>query len=93
MEQGELQVGEKELEHDLLVLRRQITTLVAKKYVGLETQRPYPVGVIDKIMTDVGFSVEQGETTKSQACMFGWMVAAVLILVRCWSVSGCFRQN
>lgn len=66
MKKGELQVGEKEREHDLSALRREIATLVAEKCVDPETQRPYPVGVIDKAMTEAGFSVKQGKTAKSQ---------------------------
>ncbi len=61
-----MQVGEKERDHDLSSLRREIATLVAEKCVDPATQRPYPVGVIDKVMTEVGFSVRQGKTAKSQ---------------------------
>jgi len=66
LKKGELQVGEKEREHDLSALRKEIATLVAEKCVDPETQRPYPVGVIDKAMTEAGFSVKQGKTAKSQ---------------------------
>ena len=93
LKKGELQVGEKEREHDLSALRREIATLVAEKCVDPETQRPYPVGVIDKAMTEAGFSVKQGKTAKSQVCIFAWMVATTLMLVRCRSVSGYFRRN
>lgn len=61
-----MQVGEKERDHDLSSLRREIATLVAEKCVDPEAQRPYPVGVIDKAMTEAGFSVRQGKTAKSQ---------------------------
>ncbi|KIP04068.1 hypothetical protein PHLGIDRAFT_25817 [Phlebiopsis gigantea 11061_1 CR5-6] len=66
LKKGELQVGEKERDHDLSSTRREIATLVAEKCVDPETQRPYPVGVIDKAMTESGFSVKQGKTAKSQ---------------------------
>ena len=66
MKKGELQVGEKEREHDLSALRKEIATLVAEKCVDPATQRPYPVGVIDKALTEAGFSVKQGKTAKSQ---------------------------
>lgn len=59
-------MGEKEREHDLSALRKEIATLVAEKCVDPETQRPYPVGVIDKAMTEAGFSAKQGKTAKSQ---------------------------
>lgn len=66
LKKGEVQVGEKEREHDLSALRREIATLVAEKCVDPATQMPYPVGVIDKAMTEAGFSVRQGKTAKSQ---------------------------
>lgn len=67
MKKGELQVGDKEREHDLSSVRREIATLVAEKCVDPTTQRPYPVGVIEKAMTEAGFSVKPGKTAKSQA--------------------------
>ncbi|KAI0638807.1 Shwachman-Bodian-diamond syndrome protein [Trametes polyzona] len=66
LKKGELQVGDKEREHDLSSVRREIATLVAEKCVDPETQRPYPVGVIDKAMTEAGFSVRPGKNAKSQ---------------------------
>ena len=66
MQKGEVQVGEKEREHDLSSVRREIATLVAEKCVDPSTQRPYPVGVIDKAMTEAGFSVKPGKNAKSQ---------------------------
>jgi len=63
---GEVQVGEKQRDHDLNSLRKEIATLVAEKSVEPETQRPYPVGVIEKAMTEAGFSVKQNKTAKSQ---------------------------
>ena len=66
LQKGEVQVGEKEREHDLSSVRREIATLVAEKCVDPSTQRPYPVGVIDKAMTEAGFSVKQGKSAKAQ---------------------------
>ena len=66
LQKGEVQVGEKEREHDLSSVRREIATLVAEKCVDPSTQRPYPVGVIDKAMTEAGFSVKPGKSAKAQ---------------------------
>ena len=63
---GELQVGEKEREHDLTSLRREIATLVAEKCVDPSNQRPYPVGMIEKAMAEAGFSTKQNKNAKSQ---------------------------
>ena len=61
-----MQVGEKEREHDLGALRREIATLVAEKSVDPSTQRPYPVSIIEKAMNEAGFSVQPGKNAKSQ---------------------------
>ena len=66
LKKGELQVGEKEREHDLSSLRKEIATLVAEKCVDPATQRPYPVGMIEKAMAEAGVSVKVGKTAKSQ---------------------------
>ncbi|KIY45286.1 Shwachman-Bodian-diamond syndrome protein [Fistulina hepatica ATCC 64428] len=66
LKKGELQVGEKEREHDLSALRKEIATLVAEKCVDPSTQRPLSVGIIDKAMTEAGFSVKQNKNAKSQ---------------------------
>lgn len=61
-------MGEKERDHDLVSLRKEIATLVAEKCVDPATQRPYPVGMIEKAMAEAGFSVKQNKNAKSQVC-------------------------
>ncbi|TEB39138.1 Shwachman-Bodian-diamond syndrome protein [Coprinellus micaceus] len=66
LKKGEVQVNEKERDHDLTSLRKEIATLVSDKCVDPDTQRPYPVGIIEKAMAEAGFSVKQGKNAKSQ---------------------------
>jgi len=66
LDKGEVQVGEKEREHDLTSLRKEIATLVAEKTVDPATQRPHPVGMIEKAMTEAGYSVKQNKNAKGQ---------------------------
>ncbi|KZV74773.1 Shwachman-Bodian-diamond syndrome protein [Peniophora sp. CONT] len=66
LKSGELQVGEKEREHDLTSIRKEIATLVAEKCVDPATQTPYSVSIIEKAMTEAGFSVRPGKNAKSQ---------------------------
>lgn len=61
-----MQVGEKERAHELGTLWREIATQVAEKCVDPATQRPHPVGMIEKAMSEAGFSVRQGKSAKSQ---------------------------
>ena len=66
LKKGEVQVGEKEREHDIASLRKELATLVAEKCVDPSTQRPYPVGMIEKAMTEAGYSIKTNKTAKSQ---------------------------
>jgi len=59
-------VGEKEREHALSNIWKEIATQVAEKCVDPNTQRPYPVGIIEKAMSEAGFSAKTGKPTKSQ---------------------------
>ncbi|KAG8925773.1 hypothetical protein FRC03_009673 [Tulasnella sp. 419] len=67
LKKGELQVGDKEREHALSNLWKEIATHVAEKCVDPTTQKPYPVGMIEKAMHEAGFSVKTGRSSKSQA--------------------------
>jgi len=66
LKKGELQVGEKEREHALSNMWKEIATQVAEKCVDPSTQRPYPVGMIEKAMSEAGFSIKPGKPSKSQ---------------------------
>ncbi|KAG2345321.1 Shwachman-Bodian-diamond syndrome protein [Suillus weaverae] len=66
LKKGEVQVAEKERDHDLASLRKEIATIVAEKCVDPATQRPYPVGMIEKAMAEAGVSVKAGKNAKSQ---------------------------
>ena len=47
-------------------LWKEIANAVAEKCVDPATQRPYPVGMIEKGMVEAGFSVKIGKSAKSQ---------------------------
>ncbi len=63
---GEVQVGDKEREHDIAALRREIATLVAEKCVDPATRAPYSVSIIEKAMSEAGYSVRANKNAKSQ---------------------------
>jgi ribosome maturation protein SDO1 len=66
LSKGEVQVGEKERDHDIAAVRREIATLVAEKCVDPATQSPYSVSIIEKAMTEAGYSVRANKNAKSQ---------------------------
>ena len=67
LNRGELQVSEKERQHQLESTFKDIATIIADKCVNPETKRPYPVGMIEKSMRQIHVSVKQNRTSKQQA--------------------------
>ena len=76
---GELQVSEKERNTQLESMFRDIATIVADKCVNPETKRPYPVGVIERAMKDIHYSVKPTRTTKQQVLVL-WLLNLVIIM-------------
>lgn len=64
---GELQVSDKERQAQLESSVRDIATTVANLTVNSDTKRPYTVGVIERGMKDIHFSVKPNRSTKQQA--------------------------
>lgn len=64
---GELQVSEKERHATLESTFKEIATMVADKCVNPETNRPYPVTIIEKSMKDAHYSIKPNKNVKSQA--------------------------
>lgn len=67
LEKGELQVSEKERHATLDSTFKEIATMVADKTVNPETNRPYPVTIIEKSMKDSHYSIKPNKNVKSQA--------------------------
>ncbi|KAK4687806.1 ribosome maturation protein SDO1, partial [Tremellales sp. Uapishka_1] len=67
LRKGELQVNNLERNHQLSSLSREIATLVSEMTVDPTTSRKHTVGMIEKAMTEVGFSVQANKGGKAQA--------------------------
>lgn len=67
LSKGELQVSEKERHANLDSMFKEIATMCAEKCVNPETNRPYPVTVIEKAMKDAHYSIKPNKNVKSQA--------------------------
>ena len=63
---GELQVSERERQSQLETMFRDIATIVAAKCVNPDTKRPYTVGVIERAIKDVHYSVKLHKNSKQQ---------------------------
>lgn len=67
LNKGELQVSEKERQHQLESSYKDIANIIADKCVNPDTKRPYPVGMIEKAMRQIHVSVKPNRTSKQQA--------------------------
>lgn len=67
LEKGELQVSEKERKRQIQVLYREIISLIVNKTINLETQRPYPITVLENYVEQLHFSVNIHKKAKQQA--------------------------
>ncbi|KAL0438180.1 UNVERIFIED_CONTAM: Ribosome maturation protein SBDS [Sesamum latifolium] len=67
LEKGELQVAGKERESQLSSQFRDIATIVMQKTINPETQRPYTISMIERLMHDIHFAVDPHSSSKKQA--------------------------
>ncbi|PON99711.1 Ribosome maturation protein Sdo1/SBDS [Trema orientale] len=67
LEKGELQVAGKERESQLSSQFRDIATIVMQKTYNPETQRPYTISMIERLMRDIHFAVDPNSGSKKQA--------------------------
>ena len=66
LKKGELQVSTLERNSQLSTIHKDIANIIAEKTVNPETKRPYPVSMIEKVITDMGFSVSSSKSAKQQ---------------------------
>lgn len=67
LEKGELQVADRERESQLSNQFRDIATIVMDKTVNPETERPYTITMIERLMREVHFAVDPHRNSKQQA--------------------------
>lgn len=79
LEKGELQVAGKERESQLSSQFRDIATIVMQKTYNPETQRPYTISMIERLMRDTHFAVDPHSGSKKQviscACLSNLFVS------------------
>ncbi|KAL5560468.1 hypothetical protein UlMin_036679 [Ulmus minor] len=67
LDKGELQVAGKERESQLSSQFRDIATIVMQKTYNPETNRPYTISMIERLMRDIHFAVDPNSGSKKQA--------------------------
>lgn len=66
LQKGELQVAGKERESILSNQFRDIATIVMQKTYNPETQRPYTINMIERLMREIHFAVDPNSSSKKQ---------------------------
>lgn len=69
LKKGELQVAGKERESMLSSQFRDIATIVMHKTYNTETQRPYTISMIERLMREIHFAVDPHSTSKKQVSL------------------------
>ena len=67
LRKGEVQVGEKERARKQEDVWNEMVTIITEKCVDPNTKRPYTASVIDKVLRDMGYSVNLSKSSKQQA--------------------------
>jgi ribosome maturation protein SDO1 len=67
LEKGDLQVSEKERHMVTELSLKEVATQVASMSINTESNRPYPVKVIEKALSEVHFDMKANQTAKQQA--------------------------
>jgi ribosome maturation protein SDO1 len=67
LQKGELQVSEMERKSQQEKLLRDIATIVAEKCINTETNRPLTVGVVERAMKEIHYSLNPNKSAKQQA--------------------------
>ncbi|WMV26609.1 hypothetical protein MTR67_019994 [Solanum verrucosum] len=67
LDKGELQVAGKERESQLSSQFRDIATIVMQKTINPETQHPYTISMIERLMHEIHFAVDPNSSSKKQA--------------------------
>lgn len=70
MDKGELQIAGKERESQLSSQFRDIATIVMQKTFNPETQRPYTISMIERLMHEIHFAVDPHGSSKKQVSSF-----------------------
>lgn len=86
LEKGELQVAGKERESQLSSQFRDIATIVMQKTYNPETQRPYTISMIERLMHDIHFAVEPNSSSKKQVHCILFHLYQILLFIQFYRI-------
>lgn len=65
--EGELQVSDKERKLELDTLFRDVAGILSDKCINPKSKKPYTIGVLERALKDIHFSVDPKRPAKTQA--------------------------
>lgn len=83
LEKGEVQVSEKERKVDMERTVKDVASIIHTKCINTQTQRPFPIDVIEDALKEIHFSVKQGKSAKQQALQTIPDLQRILPITRC----------
>ncbi|KAK3267476.1 hypothetical protein CYMTET_23970 [Cymbomonas tetramitiformis] len=84
LEEGAMQVSDKEREMHFDNLYRDVANVLVEKCVNPENGRPYPLELLERSLKDVHFSVDPNKTAKQQALDFLPQLQKSIPIERAW---------
>lgn len=64
---GSVQISEKERNADISRVVKDVAQIIHMKCVNTETQKPFPISVIEEALKEIHFSAKPGKNPKQQA--------------------------
>ena len=72
----------KERDSQLSIQFRDIATIVMEKTISPETQRPYPISMIERFMHEIHFAIDPHQNSKKQVL---FSVLCINFFILSWS--------
>ncbi|XP_065313462.1 ribosome maturation protein SBDS-like isoform X2 [Gordionus sp. m RMFG-2023] len=67
LEKGDLQISDKERQNNQQTMFKDIATIVSNKCINPETNKPYPITMIENAMKEIHYSINPKKNSKQQA--------------------------
>lgn len=67
LNEGELQISEKERKMEINTLFRDVAAVLSEKCINPKSRKPYTIGMLERALKDIHFSVDPKRPAKTQA--------------------------
>ena len=71
LNEGELQISDKERKMEINTLFRDVAAVLSEKCINPKSRKPYTIGMLERALKDIHFSVDPKRPAKTQAVEVG----------------------